>query len=94
MELSVNVDVTELPLGTTKLEGDTVAATLLEDGATDNVTVPVNCSMLDNVTVALVDDPAAPVTLDGLADIEKSLTCTVKVVDLVNVPFEAETDTL
>jgi len=85
-----SVDVADPPLAIVRLDGDTVAETLLDDGVTVNATVPLNCSMLDNVTVALVDEPTAPETLDGLMDIEKSLTWAVTVVDLVNVPFEAE----
>ena len=46
----------------------------MDDGVTVNATVPVNCSMLDSVTVALVDEPAALETVDGLMDIEKSPT--------------------
>ena len=90
MEPRDSVDVADPPLAIVRLDGDTVAETLVDDGVTVNATVPVNCSMLDIVTVALVDEPTAPETLDGLMDIEKSLTWAVTVVDLVNVPFEAE----
>jgi len=89
-----SVDVADPPLAIVRLDGDTVAETLLDDGVTVNATVPVNCSMLDSVTVALVDEPAALETVDGLMDIEKSPTWTVTMVDLVNVPFEAETVTV
>ena len=74
MELRESVDVADPPLAIVRLDGDTVAETLLDDCVTVNVTVPVNCSMLDSVTVALVDEPAALETVDGLMDIEKSPT--------------------
>ena len=94
MEPRDSVDVADPPLTMVRLDGDTVAETLLDDGVTVKATVPVNCSMLDSVTVALVDEPAALETVDGLMDIEKSLTWTVTMVDLVNVPLEAETVTV
>jgi hypothetical protein len=50
--------------------------------------------MLVKVTVALVFEPAWALTLDGDTDIEKSPTCTLTVVDLVNVPFDAEKETV
>ena len=91
MELRDNVDVADPPLVIVRLDGDVVAFTLLDDGVTVKVTVPANCSTLDSVTVAIVDEPAALETVDGLMDIEKSLTWTVTIADLVSVPFEAET---
>jgi len=74
LELRDSVDVADPPLAIVRLDGDTVAETLLDDGVTVNAIVPVNCSMLDNVTAALVDEPAALETVDGLMDIEKSPT--------------------
>jgi hypothetical protein len=48
--------------------------TLPEDAVVLRLTVPVNCSLLDKVTVALVLDPAWATTLDGVTETEKSPT--------------------
>jgi hypothetical protein len=92
LEVRDNVDDADPPLVIDRLDGDTVAMTLFVD-VTVRATVPANCSILDTATVAVVGEPAALETVDGLMDIEKSLTRTVTTVDLVNVPFEAETVT-
>ena len=94
MELRDNVDDADPPPVIARLDGDTEAVTVLDDDVTVKATVPANWSILDTVTVVVVDEPAALETVEGLIDIEKSRTWTVTMVDLVNVPFEAETVTV
>ena len=56
------------------MDGVTDEVTLLEEVVTLRVTVPVNCSLLDSVTVALVFEPAWATMLDGVTEIAKSPT--------------------